>query len=354
VSVTAAAGRRHTSAQPFVVFLHIPKTGGKTVAAVLHHHYGDEFRGGIGVDAETPPTRQIPNVFSRAAYVETRCRQLGANPSVRAVAAHITFGLHELFPPDARWLTVLRDPVERTLAQYAFLLPHDGQRTRGLGVVPPWLPPPPPELTLEQCLEAGGYIPDNLQTRLLCGLASPFDPLPPDALDRAIRNLRERFAFVGTTERLPEFLAVLNVGFGWPTVAYRPAKSAPAARGHELSGDLLALVEEHNRLDRDLYACAAGLLDRAIAGGGPELRLEIEVLRRAEQVRKARRREEPADGRTALRSLPVSARVELALKEAELALTRVQVKRLRSRIRWRLLRPQARRPEPRRVPADRA
>ncbi len=44
-------------------------------------------------------------------------------------------------------------------------------------------------------------IPDSLQTRMLWGLQSAYDELPADALERAKRNLGERLAHIGTTER---------------------------------------------------------------------------------------------------------------------------------------------------------
>jgi hypothetical protein len=324
------------SGAPFLVFLHIPKTGGKTVAAILHHLYGPAFRGGVGADDTTPAHRQMPNVFSRPEHVDERVRELAANPSVQAVAAHITFGLRDLLPAAARWLTVLRDPIERTLSQYYFLLPPvDDGRATGQGFVPPWLPVPSSKLTLEECLSARGYIPDNLQTRMLCGLVSPYDPLPPNALERAKRNLRDRFAFVGTTERLQEFLALLNVAFGWPTVAYKRSKSPVNPQGKDLPADVLRLIEERNALDRELYLCANALLEQALTDAGPELQVETAVFYRAAKLRKARQRGEGADPLTIVRSLPVSARAELALKEAELAEARLQIRRLKSRVKWR-------------------
>ena len=333
-----APGGPGTPGAPYLVFLHIPKTGGKTVAAILHHHYGDAFRGGIGADAETPAEHRIPNAFSRVDRMDARVRQLAANPSVRAVAAHITFGVRDRFPPEARWLTVLRDPVERTLSQYHFLLPDRSRgRVTGRGFVPPWLPPPTSELTLAECLGEAGYIPDNLQTRMLCGLVSPHDPMPQNALEQAMRNLGEQFAFVGTTERLPEFLALLNVAFGWPSVAYKRSKYAGIPQQRKLlPPDFLRVVEERNTLDRELYRYAEGLFDRALMEAGPELQAEIDVLARAERTRRERERGDAADGIDALRALPLSARVDLALKEADLAEARLQVRRLRSRIKWRL------------------
>jgi hypothetical protein len=295
---------------PLLVLVHIPKTAGTSLASILHHHYRDGFRGGAGTPPDTPAARMPPNVLSRPDEVESQLRSL---EGVRALAAHITFGLADRLPGDARYVTILRDPVERTLSHYFYLVapPSKAGSTvaAGLGLVPPWLPAPSPELTLDECLTERGYIPDNLQTRMLCGLASPYEPLPADALERAKRNLRERFAFVGTTERFDELLALMNLQLGWPTVAYKRARSNPTRPA--VDADLVRIAGERNALDRELHAYADELLDDALAqAASDELAIEIEVLRQAGRAR---------EGGEDVRSLPLEARVQLALKEGELA-----------------------------------
>jgi hypothetical protein len=323
----AASGGRP---EPVLVLLHIPKTAGMTLATILHAHYGGGFVGGVGGDRRVPPHKRAPNVFSRFEHVDAGLRA-AAKESTRVVAAHITFGLQDRLPADARWITVLREPVERTLSQYYFFVRPPGKRTAaGAGFVPPWLPPPSPGLTLEECLTGRGYIPDNLQTRMLCGLVSPYDPLPSHALEEAKRNLRDRFEFVGTTERFEEFLALLNLEFGWPTIAYKRSNANPnRPRKDDLPADVRRLVEERNALDSELHAYAGELLAEALGQVGPELELEVEVIRRAEAERHV-----PDVSATGVRSLPLEARARLALKEAELAESRLRIKRLNARLEW--------------------
>jgi hypothetical protein len=313
--------------EPLLVLLHIPKTAGMTLATVLQSHYGDAFVGGRGEGRWTAAGKRAPNVFSRFDHVDERLRSIAAKRRVHVLAGHITFGLSDRLPTDARYVTVLRDPVERTLSHYYFLVRPPAKRggLAGAGFVPPWLPEPSPELTLDECLTERGYIPDNLQTRMLCGLVSPYDPLPEGALEQAKDNLRDRFVYVGTTERFEEFLALLNLELGWPTVAYKRSNlNRDRPRGDDLPPDVLRLVEDRNALDRELHAYAGELLAEALAQAGPELAVEAEVLRRAGEARR--------NGASALdRSWPVEARVQLALKEGELAEAQLRIKRLRAR-----------------------
>jgi hypothetical protein len=319
--------RASVCAEPMLVLLHIPKTAGTSLATIIHHHYGDAFRGGVGVARRGPTHRRPPNVFSRYDEVQRRLQSITERGKLRALAAHITFGCADWLPANTRYVTVLRDPVERTLSHYFYLVSppkRTGAPATGLGLVPPWLPSPSPDLTLEECLQPRGYIPDNLQTRMLCGLISPYNPLPKDGLERAKANLRERFAYVGTTEQFELFLALLNLECGWSTVAYRRARAnRNRPPREEVAADLIRVAEEGNVLDRELHAYAEALLVDALRRVDADaLASEVEVLRQAKR----------GQGSLDPRELPVEARVALALKEAELADAELHVRRLRGEV----------------------
>jgi hypothetical protein len=165
---------------------------------------------------------------------------------------------------------------------------------------------------------------------MLCGLVDPYGELPGDALEQAKWNLRERFEYVGTTERFDEFLSMLNLELGWPTTPYKRARANPARATSEAASDEVRRVAaERNVLDRDLHAFAGVLLEEALARVGPELGRELEVLRRS----LARWGDGGAVGRVpaggeSIRSLSIDARVELALKEAELVASALELRRL--------------------------
>jgi hypothetical protein len=286
------------------VLVHIPRTGGTTLAMLMRHHYRDgAFRGG-------------GNVFARPGEIDARLAKIAATPRIQAVAGHLTFGLAEQYFPGARCLVSLRDPVERTLSHLDKLPSRErtvGGKVRRTGLAPAWLPPVPEGLTIEEALSVDGYIPDNLQTRMVCGMLTPFEPLPVGALERAKENLAARFEIVGTTDQLDELIALLNVRLGWPTLAYGAARARPGrARRDALPAATVELIEERNRLDRDLHRFAGELLAEAFERGGAEVQAELAVVREANRLLGAQDRAAP-------RRLDHDARVELALKDAELA-----------------------------------
>jgi hypothetical protein len=237
------------------VHIHIPKTAGSALRRVLSKEYGERYR-------------KAPNTFTHADVAEERLRARaageGGEPPL-ALAGHIVFGLRAVLPPDSRFVTVLRDPVERTLSHYAYLVaPRDPvERPHGLlDRATPYRP----ELSLAEALDDRRYLPDNLQTRMIVCRRSPFEELPADALEQAKEHLRSRFAFVGVTERFDEFASLLARAFAWaPRVPPRKKVGGPRPARESLSPDELHALEGHDALDLELYALASELQAEALA-----------------------------------------------------------------------------------------
>src|SRR5438876_9976046 len=110
---------------PLLVFVHIPKTAGTTISTILHHHYG-------------PRSRRIntSGAAHDAGRLQERVTAALAEPTVQVVQGHISFGVSELLPADARYATLLRDPVERTLSEFHHLVTRTGKWRHD------WLGPP--------------------------------------------------------------------------------------------------------------------------------------------------------------------------------------------------------------------
>jgi hypothetical protein len=241
--------------QPLLVQIHIPKTAGSALRRVLNREFGDRFG-------------KAPNTFTHPQVAEERLRARVAGEggvAPLAIAGHIVFGLRDVLPEDSRYVTVLREPVERTLSHYGYLVaPRDPQeRQHGLLARDT---PYRPELSLAEALEDPRYLPDNLQTRMIVCRRSPFEELPRDALQRAKEHLRMRFAFVGVTERFDEFAAVLAKALGWePRVPPRKRVSDGRPEREGVSPETLRALEEHDALDLELYALACELQEQALA-----------------------------------------------------------------------------------------
>lgn len=171
----------------------------------------------------------------------------------RVAIGHVPYGLFRAhLPGDTRYVTILRDPLERVLSHYHAHMQRTPRDER------------PRKVTADSLQEAIDRRPPeicNLATRFLYGGVSPLGELPPGALDRAKANLRE-FEFVGITERFHESAVLMRMTLGLPDVVYeRRHVSEGRPSAVDIPEHQRRLITETNALDIDLYAFARSLFD---------------------------------------------------------------------------------------------
>jgi hypothetical protein len=221
---------------PLVCFIHIERTGGSTLNGILQQAYGRKAYVNVG------------NRTDLAAAVG-RVREIGASRGeVRALHGHVPFGVRRYLPRDTRYVTILRDPVERTLSHWGWLV---AARTRDLRPQAAALVPPE-GMGLEQGL-AEGYILDNWQTRMLSGELDLSRPCGEEQLAKARKNVR-RFAAVGITEDFDALLRSVRDALGLEQGPFeRRAVNDARPQVADLSDVEAEAVREHTALDALLY-----------------------------------------------------------------------------------------------------
>jgi hypothetical protein len=255
---------------PLLAFVHIPKTAGATTKVMLANAYSrDAVRdAGNYVTGESKTEQRV--AFRSGGW--DRWRQRGG----RATVGHVPYGLYRRYlPADTRYMTFLREPVERVLSYYHRHLRLTGtgidrhRQRRGLPLVS----------SLEEAFDR--RLPEvcNIATRFLCGDPSPLGALPDAALDVAKENLRA-FAFVGIQERFEESIVLLQRRLGLGLVPYVDLHvSDDRLRVEDLSPELHLLIREHNQLDAELYEFALGLFDEAVAAADEGFADDVQALR---------------------------------------------------------------------------
>jgi hypothetical protein len=281
------AGDKRT---PLFVFVHIPKTAGTTVTGILKMNEpgartrgaANVFKGGGGVKRGV--------TFDRLRDDKGTLELDGVN----VLTGHFPLGMRDHLPRDrdVRCFTFLREPADRMLSHY-FQLRSIEERDRAKGRERSkretfGLAPLPLDPTLDDMVE-GGYIHDNLHTRMLCGDPEPFGEVTEEMLERAKENLREELVFFGLTERFDESLVLAKRRLGLETMLYRaPGTSASAGRvnparprGDEIPDELRRSAERWNRHDIELYRYAEKLFDDAPELEELEFQAELAALRAA-------------------------------------------------------------------------
>lgn len=219
-----------------VVFVHVPRTGGTTLNAILRAQCRAEQALDLG-----------PRVQDALADIAAwDPKRLGR---IRVVMGHVPYGFHEQMPGAVEYVTLLREPVRRVMSFYNYVTQenqhylHDFTRFQAA--------------SLENFvrLRATGAI-DNFQVRLVSGVMYdvPFGELDESHLELAIRNL-EQFAVVGLTERFDESLLLMQERFGWRDVTYeRPLNTSRSQRTvDELAPAEFDALMSVTRLDAELF-----------------------------------------------------------------------------------------------------
>ena len=327
------------SGAPLLVFVHIPKTAGTTLTSILRMNEpgprsrrgGNVFKGGGGVKRGIGFDGLLTNAS-------------GQLDRARLLTGHFPLAIREHLPEDrdVRFLTLLREPADRTLSHYFAIRDRFGRRegTNKLG-----LPPLSAEATLDEAL-AAGYLHDNVQTRMLSGLSEPFGEVDEAMLEEAKHNLREGLAFVGLTERFDESLVLVKQRLGLGVIlpdgtgkgrthsrsSGRINTTRP--RGDEVPQPLRRAAERCNRFDSELYRYAEQLFEAAPERQRPDFEIELAALRASRTDGDIDLDTPPPEGYTGDRQswkLLLHARATLLRQELEFARLRAVIHELAQR-----------------------
>jgi hypothetical protein len=249
------------SGEPFVAFVHIPKTAGGTTISMLNNAYG------------RARVRNVGNYLRGDENTVTKIsRAVSRNHDARVLVGHVPIGVFKQHvPDDTLYVTLLREPVDRVLSHY---YRHMGSpRREGSDK--------PPQQSLEEVLELRLPQVSNLQTRFLCDDPDLPPDMPPEALDQAKANL-DRLVFVGLQERFNESLVLLERTLGIGTLV--PYVRNRHVGGQRPSADDLepaqrALVVEANAFDIELYEYGRALFEKAVENAGEQFDADVETLR---------------------------------------------------------------------------
>ena len=223
--------------QALYAFVHIEKTAGRTVRAVLLRSFGTGH-----CEIRTPYSRREPESDDRRVHVTAtdlrRVRRIYRG--LRGIAGHNVKAYSDLETeyPGIRYFTFLRDPVKRYLS-------HFKNRSRAYG-----------REDFERW--AGASWTHDWQTKMIAGEASA---------QKAIDLLADRVQFVGLTETFDESLLQLGQWLGEPSFRpeYRPVnRLEEKSRSRDLAREQadLGYLEEPairerlravNSLDQQVY-----------------------------------------------------------------------------------------------------
>lgn len=236
--------------RPPLFFMHIPKTAGSSIRMFLENQYHAE---------EIYPAEGWGGTLSTA-------REAGG---YRLVRGHFAFNMSQSVP-DARILTVLRNPLLRTVSALRHIK-RDPQ-FHALHQVAK-------DMTLQEMLRSPQIMPAqrDIQTAYLCASVPPENVLeflgrhpngdPADLedmsnLDLAVKRLKQ-IDFLGVMEDLSTCIDEMSAAMNYHKAVYFPFVNEDPKLSNtlcDLSDEDIAILQNANQLDLQLYDHACALL----------------------------------------------------------------------------------------------
>ena len=245
-----------------LIFLHVPKSAGTTLNQILLRQYRPRI------------VHRIQKIIPGYSVEDFRAMTEDRKSRIRVVTGHIDFGFHDLMRCPCAYITILRDPVDRIVSHYYYVIRDPshylyrdvkGRKLSLLDYVRSGLTP---EL-------------DNAQVKQLSGEFVGYGECTREHLERAKRNVTEQFVVAGLSERFDETLMLLKRRLHWSDPYYvrenvtpnRPCRdSIDAATRHA--------IEEVNALDMELWEFVRARLEQQVAECGDAFVHELAAFRR--------------------------------------------------------------------------
>lgn len=232
-----------TNAVQRVIFLHIPKTAGTTFMDLLKANYGQScyrLRNGGDVAAAKRQADQVARW-------------------VQCVAGHVGYGAHEWLPGLWRYVSFLREPVDRVVSLYYYIRGRPKHKRHELALLP-----------LHEFVKSDAMSDaENGMTRFLAGrsdvgIRPKESPATEDDLATALRRLD--YMDIGITEHYGESVAMLCRRLGWRNVVTTPKLvQVYRPRVEDLTVKDWIAIREKNELDIRLYMAACRKLEASLA-----------------------------------------------------------------------------------------
>ncbi len=182
---------------PPPIFVHIPKTAGSTLRTLMTANYA--------------PNEILHLYGDPKEILATAAAHIGKTTSYRLIQGHTPYGTHRFLGlPNARYLTFLRDPIDRFLSDIAHTLRHS-DHTFHTTLAAPGLSR---DQIISKALDINHY--RNTMTQYVSGSFST-EVISLTQLGTAIDNLWKS-EFVGLTEHFEVSLLIMAKILGWKQI----------------------------------------------------------------------------------------------------------------------------------------
>jgi len=218
--------------KPKTIFLHIPKTAGTSLMHLVAGQY---------------PRGRCLFIYSHQPEVLASSRRLVEN--VEAIFGHFSYGIHELLDVDAKYVTFLRNPIDRVISYF-----NHQARDRYSEFYDDILR----GLTLLDLLESRRcHQVQNHMCQIISGFGAASSLHERSLLDAARHNLACDFAYVGITEFSERSALEMSRNLGFRRAQQLKqfgVAQAPRLKTATVDVKTLQAIRDCNALDIELHA----------------------------------------------------------------------------------------------------
>ena len=218
------------------IHLHIPKTGGTTLRDIIQRQYRAE------------KILMIPKLDES----ENIIKEISASHinQLKLIQGHLKYGIHNHFHRRAKYFAIIRDPINRVLSTYYYVLSQKNN--------PQNLSTANNQMTIYDFVQSGvNPFLINGQTQLISGKTGEIDnPIieSEELFSLAKENIENDFLFLGITEMFDETILILKNMLGWHMPYYSIANRTKKKPNYDaVNPTIISFIKEHNQLDIKLY-----------------------------------------------------------------------------------------------------
>jgi len=241
-----------------LIHFHIPKTAGITLIDILRRKYNEKL---IHLSINTYNKASDGFTFIND-FINLENKYKGRDI---CLTGHFPYGIHKYISTNYKYITVLRDPIQRVISDYHYTLntvehPFNKYYFKNK------------KISLEDYIkldptENNPKMPDNvyissavsdlqyksLSGRIFNNFYKPDNEINNLSFDEVKKNISKEFLVIGTFEKFDYFLILLKKYMKWNNFNIVSRRLNVSKNRQTISAKIISLIEKYNSQDMELY-----------------------------------------------------------------------------------------------------